>query len=282
LTWLHEPPSREGRPKGLRRLFRKRDVDSAPNSSNTTNKSCYWPDDLLALDFPTARIATYGYDSKVSNFFKGAAIQSNIIGHGTTLLNALEAFRRTTPKRPMIFVVHSLGGLVLKEALRQSWQAQPYEMDLRELYDATRLIMFMGTPHRGSDYASWGMLARNIAVAVGFDASDRVLRDLEIDSAVLEILRRDFAKMLREESFDVWTFIEGKGLKGVRGLTGKVCPFPTNFLHTNFLTLCLVIERLPFAFGSSKQLNYFTRLSTTFPLDWKTHENVPIPLVQIT
>lgn len=218
----------------MRRLFRNRVVDSAVDSSNTANKPCYWPYDLLALDFPTARIATYGYDSKVSNFFKGAAIQTNIIGHGTSLLNALEAFRRNTPDRPMIFVVHSLGGLVLKEALRQSWQAQPYEKDLREVYDATRLIVFMGTPHRGSDYASWGVLARNIAVAAGFDASDRVLRDLEIDSAVLEILRRDFAKMLREETLDVWTFMEGKGLKGVRGLSGKVCPFQTTFLHPSF------------------------------------------------
>jgi hypothetical protein len=276
-TWLHKPPSREGRPKGLRRFFRKRGDDNDQDSNSTTSKPCYWPDDLLALDFPTARIATYGYDSKVSNFFKGAANQSNIVGHGTSLLNDLEAFRRSKPRRPMIFVVHSLGGLVLKEALRQSWQAQPYEKDLREVYDATRLIIFMGTPHRGSNYASWGVLARNVAVAVGFDANDRVLRDLEIDSAILEVLRRDFAKMLREDSFDVWTFIEGKGLKGVRGLTGKVCPFPTNFL-----ALCRLIARLRFASGSPRQLNNFTRLSMKCPLDWTMRENVPISSVQIT
>jgi len=176
----------------------------------------------LPKDFPNSHIAVYGYDSRVSNFFGGPANQTTIVGHGTSLLNALEAKRRQAPHRPIIFIVHSLGGLVLKDALRRSWRAQPYKQDLKTVYDSTRGIIFMGTPHRGSDYADWGIIVRNIAVAAGFDASDRILRDLKIDSPTLDTLSEDFAEMLKEETFEVFTFQEGTGLKGVKGLTRKV------------------------------------------------------------
>lgn len=144
------------------------------------------------------------------------------MSHGTSLLNALEALRWDSPTCPIVFVAHSLGGLILKEALRRSWRAQNYEQDLRTVYDSMAAIIFMGTPHRGSQYADWGVILRNVAVASGFDASDRNLRDLKIDSPLLEILREDFSKMMKEETFDVYTLIEGKGFKGVQGLTGKV------------------------------------------------------------
>lgn len=80
----------------------------------------------------------------------------------------------------------------------------------------------MGTPHRGSPYADWGIIARNIAVASGFDASDKILRDLQVDSGVLEHLREEFGQMLKEERFNVHSFQEAKGLKGMRGLSTKV------------------------------------------------------------
>jgi hypothetical protein len=191
----------------------------------TSKTNSFWPC-LLACDFKNTRIATYGYDSRVSNFFGGAANQTDILGHGRSLLHATEIFRRPCPARPIIFIVHSLGGLVLKDALRRSWQAQDYEADLRTMYVSTTAIIFMGTPHRGSTYAPWGTIARNIAVASGFDASNRILRDLHVDSSILELLREDFAKMLNENKIDVFTFQEAKGLKGVQSLNGKVSDSP--------------------------------------------------------
>ena len=144
------------------------------------------------------------------------------MGLGRSFLNDLEATRRDEPYRPIIFIVHSLGGVVLKEALRRSWRADAYEADLKAVYTSTKAIIFMGTPHRGSDYAPWGIIARNVAVAAGFDANDRLLEDLRADSTMLDLLRDEFGKMLKEEQFRVYTFMEGKGLKGVQGLTGKV------------------------------------------------------------
>ena len=61
----------------------------------------------------------------------------------------------------------------------------------------------------------------NIAVAVGFDANDRVIRDLQIDCALLDLLVEEFSRLSREEKFSVYTFMEGKGLKGIQCLSGK-------------------------------------------------------------
>jgi hypothetical protein len=96
--------------------LRRRPKQSGPDSiDDCVADTVFWPEDLLAEDFKDARILTYGYDSRVSQFFKGSANQNNVSAHGRSLLNALELHRRQCPKRPTIFVVHSLGGIVLKE-----------------------------------------------------------------------------------------------------------------------------------------------------------------------
>lgn len=42
-------------------------------------------------------------------------MQLDILDYGESLLTGLVARRRENPERPIIFVVHSLGGLVLKD-----------------------------------------------------------------------------------------------------------------------------------------------------------------------
>jgi hypothetical protein len=100
------------------------------NSSNisvqdSSQDSVYWPEDLLSKDFEDVRILTYGYDSQVSHFFKGPANQNNINAHGRSLLNALELYRRQDPRRRLIFIVHSLGGLILKEVRIYFYREHP-------------------------------------------------------------------------------------------------------------------------------------------------------------
>lgn len=51
----------------------------------------------------------------MSQFFQGPASQNTISVLGRDLLYDLEFQRRDAPDRPLIFLVHSLGGLVLKD-----------------------------------------------------------------------------------------------------------------------------------------------------------------------
>jgi hypothetical protein len=93
-------------------------TESATIPENIGGNHIFWPEILLAHDFQQLRILTYGYDSHVSNFFRGPANQNNIFGHGRSLLTALEADRRNHLSRPIIFIAHSLGGILLKEVMK--------------------------------------------------------------------------------------------------------------------------------------------------------------------
>lgn len=75
-----------------------------------------WPRDLLNLDVPEARILTWGYDSSVARTLEFAS-QSSLFGHAENLLTDLVNKRRGASEktRPIIFVGHSLGGLVVKQ-----------------------------------------------------------------------------------------------------------------------------------------------------------------------
>ncbi|KEZ46230.1 hypothetical protein SAPIO_CDS1119 [Scedosporium apiospermum] len=203
-TWYYgdyEDP-RKSKPSVFSRFHREVDRD----------KDCFWPEDLLPRDFANCRIMTYGYDSHVSHFFAGAANQGTITDHATSLLHDL-CGRRTTHscrRRAIVWVAHSLGGLLLKEVLRLSWQAPGEE--LHEVYQQTIATLFLGTPHRGSDLAEWGLMLKAAANAILFDTNRSILRQLKVDSVILDRLIDDFARVYEQSKFDVYTFREGKRL----------------------------------------------------------------------
>lgn len=96
------------------------------------------------------------------------------------------------------------------------------DQDYRNIYDSTFAIMFFGTPHRGSDYAQIGLVAKRIAIALGFDANDANLRDLKPNSEYTTMLREEFGKLLHEKEVYIDTFQEARGYHGISGLRGKV------------------------------------------------------------
>jgi hypothetical protein len=108
-TWLYSPP---GAKSHFRRIFARKNKAE----SDATGQETFWPLDILPGDFPCARVMTYGYDSHVTHWFKGPAMQLDIDQYGEGLLNAIEARRRDDSGRPLVFIVHSLGGLILKDA----------------------------------------------------------------------------------------------------------------------------------------------------------------------
>lgn len=82
---------------------------------HTAQDGVFWPRDLLPGEdcCKKARIMTYGYDSEVLKFADTANF-STITSQGETLLNGLARVRSQDHKRPLMLVVHSLGGLVIK------------------------------------------------------------------------------------------------------------------------------------------------------------------------
>jgi hypothetical protein len=68
-------------------------------------------------------------------------------------------------------------------------------------------------------------VAQQIVNVVGFDTSAALLRNLKPDGEHLELLREEFASMLDERLFKVYSFQEGQGFKGAHVLSRKVRDF---------------------------------------------------------
>jgi hypothetical protein len=77
------------------------------------NASVFWPADLLPEVCENARILTFGYDTKVTKYTSGPTNMNSILSHGKDLLFSLG--RQVVPGRPLIFIAHSLGGILVKE-----------------------------------------------------------------------------------------------------------------------------------------------------------------------
>ncbi|KAH8893361.1 hypothetical protein GQ53DRAFT_684995, partial [Thozetella sp. PMI_491] len=158
-------------------------------------QSAPWPTTLLPPRLSKARIFTYGYDAYVAR--TSVASTNRLIDHATNLLADLTADRTSNASsRPLVFVAHSLGGLVCKEALLLS-RNNP-EPHLRGIFDCTKCIVFMGTPHKGDWMAHW---ARIPASAIGLvtSANKSLLEILETDNQLLEDIQVKFWQLMREQ-----------------------------------------------------------------------------------
>ncbi|KFZ09362.1 hypothetical protein V502_08808 [Pseudogymnoascus sp. VKM F-4520 (FW-2644)] len=213
-TWTYTPPKLSA--GGLRRTLGIPKKQSEERD-NDGDRSIFWPAELLPQSVKNARILTYGYDSDPVHFLNSVN-RSNIYQHATNLLQNLSDERMEDPNRPIIFVAHSLGGILVKDVLKQSQDAK-YKAELQPIFPSTFAVIFLGTPHRGSDWV--GIAERAATFAIGKNDTN-ILRSLKVDSSELQRLVDSFAVMLREDAFKVHSFIEGHGITDIPGFTGKI------------------------------------------------------------
>ena len=65
-------------------------------------------------ELPMARVITYGYESRVSQSDNFATLEDL----ASPLWTGLRSISSKSPRKPILLVAHSLGGLVLKEVSR--------------------------------------------------------------------------------------------------------------------------------------------------------------------
>jgi hypothetical protein len=95
----------------------------------------------------------------------------------------------------------------------------------KEIYSSTKAIFFLGTPHRGSNWAQWGEIATNLAGVV-FDTNSASIKHLKVNGGDLMQLQKNFELLLYRRTFWVYTFIEAKGFKPLPFLKSKVSLTP--------------------------------------------------------
>ena len=111
--------------------------------------------------------------------------------------------------RKIIFVAHSLGGLVVQHCLWSSTTRA--EAHLNQIAACTTGIIFLGTPHHGADLAAWAKFGTSIAKIVK-RPNTNIVDVLRPESEMLGEIQNGFHTILRqrqgEDSIDVTCFFE--------------------------------------------------------------------------
>ncbi|KAL4883232.1 hypothetical protein BJY04DRAFT_185084 [Aspergillus karnatakaensis] len=175
-------------------------------STWTHENGTFWPRDYLPRDIPNTRVFVYGYNSTVTD--SRTMSTASIRDHADTLLNLLDIERQESmaaraPK--IIWICHSLGGLVVKQALLNAHEDRKYT----SIRTDTSGLVFFGTPHRGAKGAELGKIAANVAkfISKGHAKND-LLQSLEENSLFTRQMSARFKQQL--EDYQVVSFIEGK------------------------------------------------------------------------
>lgn len=178
---------------------------------NVLQTEIYWPEELLVPDIPETHIWTYGYNAEYSPSYQ-ASNKNSILQHGQDF--AVKLQRDIDNRGPIILVAYSLGGILVKEAL-----SLPESITILR---RTQLIIFLGTPHRGSKYASLGNIVSSLAQMTLLDSNRRVLEALQLHDGVLDGIHQRFVNAVGKSAIQIHSFQETRGLTGFKGLHGKV------------------------------------------------------------
>jgi pimeloyl-ACP methyl ester carboxylesterase len=156
----------------------------------THPSGAYWPQDFLPNDLPNVRVMTFGYAASPERYWDGHALS-----YVLKLMRELVAIRKDTKttQNPLLFVAHSMGGLIVQEALRLSKEAHDQH---RQVERCTQGLILMGVPIAGGTIASWNRLAFTF-VAI-FQMSTQSLLDLYWRSAHLEATQVNFYALLKK------------------------------------------------------------------------------------
>lgn len=105
--------------------------------------------------------------------------------------------------------------LIPFQVLRRSESSDEFE--IQDIVKSTIGIIFLGTPHRGSqDLASLGDIVRSVAgTTLRIDSNAVLLRALGADSPELELSRESFFTQWRTFGFKVKTFQEAFPMTGI-------------------------------------------------------------------
>ena len=170
---------------------------------------------IIVRRLSSCRIFTFGYNSN----FKGAATNLTILDFAKELLFEMLTFTEdhvgghlSVAQTPIIFVAHSMGGLVVKKAYILGRSDSEYAQIISNVYG----IVFLATPHRGAQYAK---MLNNILSTAPLGAPPKAyIADLDTHSSALQDINEQFGKLCNELS--LFSFFET--LKTSFGLTKLV------------------------------------------------------------
>jgi pimeloyl-ACP methyl ester carboxylesterase len=178
------------------------------------NPEHFWPT-WLGEELTRVGVWSLGYENAALaarhlTFLNGTGLRGSAMPLTDRAKNVLLRLElKGIGNRPLVFVTHSMGGLLVKQMLRTAnesttskWQA---------IVKSTRGVCFIATPHSGSDLARWVSCLRTI---LGSNVSVDELRPHE---PLLRNLKEWYSNFVAREEISIETisFHETKALSGV-------------------------------------------------------------------
>ena len=174
----------------------------------------YWPA-WLAEDLPNIGVWSLGYENaafraRIFPFLRrfgywGFAMP--LSDRAKSVLLQLET--ATLGERPLVFVTHSMGGLIVKQLIRTANEAQT-ESYWKLILKNVRGVCFIATPHVGADLAKWISYFR---LVLGTNVSTK---DLAPHDSLLRELNQVYRNFVTTKGINIKTisFHEMKPLFG--------------------------------------------------------------------
>ncbi|KAF9882373.1 hypothetical protein CkaCkLH20_00409 [Colletotrichum karsti] len=146
--------------------------------------------DGLARDFPKARILLYQYESawigdlKVKSFMRDIA---------KSMLEGLQANREGIRDRPIVFIGHSMGGLVIAKAI--TLVADTYRDVFPRMFECIAGCAFFGTPFGGTEIAATASMLGDFGEQLGYTKSSALVKMMTPGDESLNELKNDFLRL---------------------------------------------------------------------------------------
>jgi|GEM_PF-5731407 len=170
------------------------------HGKQTDDDYFFWPEEM-AKDFPDLGVWVVGYAAGVSELGDpGMLIEKRAGNIATQLTN------RGIGELPIVFVTHSMGGLVIKSFVVASRLTGNTKH--RVLSDNIVGIVFCGTPHQGSAFADYAKILTSF-----FGGRQRHVREMAKDEERLDFLHTKFLVWQREQAVKIESYAESLPLK---------------------------------------------------------------------
>ena len=180
--------------------------------SKNRDPALFWPLEWLPYErtLSSARISTFGYNAhfmstsdtgsilKISHFAKDLLFQLRFAKGAAEKPLAIGT-------APIIFVAHSMGGLVVKKAFILG----QHDVHYKETVRSTSAILFLSTPHRGTNFAD---LLNMILSACLFGPSPKdYISELKANSPTIQEINEQFRNL--SPKIKIASFYETKATK---------------------------------------------------------------------
>ena len=182
-----------------------------------------WLQDFLPASIEGTRVMSFRYNAAAAFGNTTATIRD----HASDLLGSLVAHRGDEDEtaRPIVFIAHSLGGIIVKQALVLAQDEAEYE----SIKNHTTGIFFFATPHKGSDFANYGRALAKLSTRLLNRPNPMLIKALKSNSQTLLDLTEEFTTLA--PNFQIATFYELKPMGVFRSLVSmyqnpRINPLP--------------------------------------------------------